>query len=139
MEEIARLFPVHRNTVREGVKRGLPTCDDRRPMLILGGELAAILQARRLKNRQTCSPGEIYCVRCRAPPEDTQRQHGERGTRLKRGPRPFGIPREGIIDVRRAGLPEGWQAWRAKVCGRELFIFAPAGGVYSIGEHEGEG
>ena len=29
------------------------------------------------------------------------------GGQLKRGPRPFGIPREGIIDVRRAGLPEG--------------------------------
>ncbi len=62
MEEIASLFHVHRNTVREWVKRGLPTCDDRRPMLILGPELAAFLQARRLKNRQTCSPGEIYCV-----------------------------------------------------------------------------
>ena len=67
VEEIASLFHVHRNTVREWVKRGLPTCDDRRPMLILGPELAAFLQARRLKNRQTCSPGEIYCVRCRAP------------------------------------------------------------------------
>ena len=67
VEEIASLFHVHRNTVREWVKRGLPTCDDRRPMLILGPELAAFLQARRLKNRQTCAPGELYCVRCRAP------------------------------------------------------------------------
>ena len=67
VEEIASLFHIHRNTVREWVKRGLPTCDDRRPMLILGAELAAFLQARRLKNRQTCSPGELYCVRCRAP------------------------------------------------------------------------
>ena len=67
VEEVASLFRVHRNTVREWVKRGLPTCDDRRPMLILGTDLAAFLRARRLKNRQTCSPGEIYCVRCRAP------------------------------------------------------------------------
>ena len=67
VEEIASLFHVHRNTAREWVKRGLPTCDDRWPMLILGPELAAFLQARRLKNRQTCSPGELYCVRCRAP------------------------------------------------------------------------
>ena len=36
-------------------------------MLILGTDLAAFLRARRLKNRQTCSPGESYCVRCRAP------------------------------------------------------------------------
>jgi hypothetical protein len=36
-------------------------------MLILGRDLAAFLQARRLKNKRTCQPGEIYCVRCRAP------------------------------------------------------------------------
>jgi hypothetical protein len=33
--EVASLFGVHKNTVREWVKRGLPTNDDRRPMLIL--------------------------------------------------------------------------------------------------------
>ena len=67
VEEIASLYGVHRNTVREWVKRGLPTSDDRRPMLILGRDLVAYLQARRKKNRRTCQPGEIYCVRCRAP------------------------------------------------------------------------
>ena len=36
-------------------------------MLILGGELAAYLKARRTENKQPCLPGEIYCVRCRAP------------------------------------------------------------------------
>ena len=30
MEEIASLFHVHRNTVHEWVRRGLPPCDDRR-------------------------------------------------------------------------------------------------------------
>jgi hypothetical protein len=67
VEEIARLFGVHRNTVREWVKRGLPTNDCKRPMLILGRDLAAFLQARRLKNKRPCQPSEIYCVRCRAP------------------------------------------------------------------------
>ncbi|MFA7269472.1 MAG: helix-turn-helix domain-containing protein [Sterolibacterium sp.] len=67
VEEAAALLDVHRNTVREWVKRGLPTNDDRRPMLILGRDLAAFLHARRTKNKQTCQPGEIYCVRCRAP------------------------------------------------------------------------
>ena len=67
VEEIAALFGVHRNTVREWVKRGLPTNDDRRPMLILGRDLVAFLQVRRAKNKRTCQPGEIYCVRCRAP------------------------------------------------------------------------
>jgi len=67
VEEIASLFGVHKNTVRAWVKAGLPTCDDKRPMLILGHDLTAFLQARRVKNKQTCRPGEIYCVRCRAP------------------------------------------------------------------------
>jgi Helix-turn-helix domain len=67
VEEVARLFGVHRNTVRAWVKLGLPTNDDRRPMLILGRDLVAFLCARRAKNKRTCKPGEVYCVRCRAP------------------------------------------------------------------------
>ena len=67
VEEVARLFGIHRNTVRGWVKRGLPTSDDQRPMLILGRDLAAYLHVQRTKNKRTCKPGEIYCVRCRAP------------------------------------------------------------------------
>ncbi len=67
VEEIAKLFGIHKHTVRQWVKNGLPTSDDKRPMLILGRELVAFLRARRLKHKQTCKPGELYCVRCRAP------------------------------------------------------------------------
>ncbi|MEX2165141.1 MAG: helix-turn-helix domain-containing protein [Sulfuricaulis sp.] len=67
VEEIATLLGVHRNTVREWIKHGLPTTDGKRPMLILGRDLRAFLQARRTKNKRPCQPGEIYCVRCRAP------------------------------------------------------------------------
>ena len=67
VEEVADLLCIHKNTVREWVKTGLPTNDDKRPMLILGHELVAFLQVRRAKNRHTCRLGEIYCVRCRAP------------------------------------------------------------------------
>lgn len=67
VEEVANLFGVHRNTVREWVKRGLPTNDNRRPMLILGGDLVTFLRARRANNKRPCQPGEIYCVRCRQP------------------------------------------------------------------------
>lgn len=67
VEEITRLFGTHKNTVRAWVKTGLPTSDGRRPMLVLGHELATFLQARRVKNKKPCRPGEIYCVRCRVP------------------------------------------------------------------------
>jgi len=67
VEEIAELFAIHKNTVRNWVKSGLSTSDDKRPMLILGIDLVAFLQARRTKNKRPCRPGEIYCVRCRAP------------------------------------------------------------------------
>jgi hypothetical protein len=36
-------------------------------MLILGADLIAFLRARRAKNKRTCQPGEMYCVRCRTP------------------------------------------------------------------------
>ena len=67
VEEIAELFGIHKNTVRRWVKEGLATIDSRRPMLILGRDLVAFLQVRRAKNKQTCKPGELYCVRCRVP------------------------------------------------------------------------
>ena len=67
VEEVASLLGKHRQTVREWIKRGLPTIDSQRPALILGRELSAFLQARRKKNRRSCQPGEIYCVRCRSP------------------------------------------------------------------------
>ncbi len=68
VEEIARLFGIHKSTVRHWVKdEGLVTIDDKRPMLIIGNVLKAFLQARRVKNKQTCKPGQLYCVCCRAP------------------------------------------------------------------------
>jgi len=67
VEEVASVFGVHRNTVRQWVKSGLPTSDKRRPILILGADLVAFLRARRVKNKRICQPGEMYCVRCRAP------------------------------------------------------------------------
>ena len=67
VEEIASLFAIHRNTVRDWIKRGLPTCDDRRPMLILGPALMTFLQVKRAKNKRPCQPGEFLCVRCRMP------------------------------------------------------------------------
>lgn len=67
VEEVAGVFGMHRNTVRTWVRQGLPTIDNERPMLIHGSDLVAFLRARRLTSKTPCMPGEIYCVRCRAP------------------------------------------------------------------------
>ncbi len=67
VEDIANLFGIHKNTVRNWVKDGLATIDEKRPMLILGLELEAFIKERRAKNKQSCKPGQLYCVRCRVP------------------------------------------------------------------------
>jgi len=67
VEEIATLFDNHKNTVRQWIKDGLATTDDKRPMLVHGQALVGFIKARRVKNKQKCQPGELYCVRCRAP------------------------------------------------------------------------
>ena len=67
VEEIAGLFGVHKNTVRNWIKNGLTPIDTKRPMLIFGQDLATFLQAKRTKNKRPCKPGEIYCVKCRTP------------------------------------------------------------------------
>jgi hypothetical protein len=67
VDEAARLFGVHKNTVRAWIKSGLQTIDDRRPILILGRHLARFLHDRRQRTIQRCQDGQLYCVRCRAP------------------------------------------------------------------------
>ena len=67
VEDIARLFGIHKNTVRSWLKQGLTAIDDRRPTLILGRELSRFLQERRQRAKQSCGPGRIYCIACRRP------------------------------------------------------------------------
>jgi excisionase family DNA binding protein len=68
VSEIAKLFGIHKNTVRTWIhKDGLPTADTSRPTLVRGSELRAFLQTKRTKNKQTCALGELYCCRCRVP------------------------------------------------------------------------
>jgi hypothetical protein len=67
VEDVAALFSIHKNTVREWLRRGLPALDRKRPLLILGSALAEFLRARRQAAKRPCKRGELYCVKCRQP------------------------------------------------------------------------
>jgi hypothetical protein len=67
VEEVARLYGAHKNTVKNWLKEGLPKVDDRRPILILGRHLASFVHARRQFRRQRCGAGEFFCFKCRKP------------------------------------------------------------------------
>lgn len=74
VEEAASQLAVHKNTVREWIRRGLPTVDHHRPTLILGRDLAKFLEERRKRSKRPCAPGQIYCIRCRCPREPEGQQ-----------------------------------------------------------------
>jgi hypothetical protein len=66
-DELARLLKVHKNTVRNWFRQGLPPIDGHRPILVRGQAARQFLIERRARSKQTCGPGRIYCLPCRAP------------------------------------------------------------------------
>ena len=56
----------HKGTVRRWLKGGLPAISDRKPILILGGDLSDFLKAR-ARPKTKCGPAECFCFKCRAP------------------------------------------------------------------------
>jgi hypothetical protein len=67
VEEIAGALNVHKHTVRRWQKLGLQAIDNAKPKLFLGTEIRRFLTERQQHARQPCAPGEMYCLRCRAP------------------------------------------------------------------------
>lgn len=67
VEEIARLFMLHKNTVRAWLRQGLQALDGQRPTLARGAEIRRFLSERRERAKQPSGPGRIYCLPCRAP------------------------------------------------------------------------
>lgn len=66
VHEVTSVLGVHKNTVREWIRAGLPTLKGR-PVLILGADLIDFLVARRKRKRRPCGPGQMYCFICRTP------------------------------------------------------------------------
>jgi hypothetical protein len=67
VEEVSRLFAIHKNTVRNWLRQGLTAIDQERPTVIQGLELRRFLSDRRARQKQTCGAGRIFCLPCRAP------------------------------------------------------------------------
>jgi hypothetical protein len=67
VEDISNLLEVHKNTVRNWLKKGLKAIDSNKPALVLGGTLKRFLKERRAINKRACKDDEIYCMRCRIP------------------------------------------------------------------------
>lgn len=67
IEELARLFTLHKNTVRAWQKAGLTPIDDGRPILFKGSVVAAFLKRRRDGAKKPCGINEIFCLPCREP------------------------------------------------------------------------
>ena len=66
-EELAAVFAVHKNTVSNWVKNGLPCLKEKRPFLILGPDARVYLQEQRKAKKQKCKPNELFCMRCKTP------------------------------------------------------------------------
>ena len=67
-EEAERLLGVHRNTIRNWVRRdGLEALVERKPYLIRGDDLREFLRRRAEKRRQPLGLGEMFCLSCRKP------------------------------------------------------------------------
>lgn len=65
VDEVARLYGAHRNTVRGWIKAGLNVIDDHRPTMIQGRALRGFLQGRRDRAKRPCLAGTLYCCKCR--------------------------------------------------------------------------
>jgi hypothetical protein len=70
VDEAARTVGTGKPAVRRWIERGLPVIDGRKPALIRGVDLLEFLKAR-AKPKQTCPPGQCFCVKCKTshPPD----------------------------------------------------------------------
>ena len=67
VEEVARLYGIHKNTVRNWFKNGMVPIDEQRPTLVHGLDLQCFLEQQRRSAKQPCPPGYLYCLKCRKP------------------------------------------------------------------------
>lgn len=62
--ELAKRLSVHKNTIRNWTRGGLPWLPGR-PILFHGATVRAFIAASNASRRAPCPPGTFYCFRCR--------------------------------------------------------------------------
>ena len=67
VSELAERLGVHKQTVRGWLKKGLPTIDGAKPILIDGGDFQDWWSEQRKADKRPCEPGQMYCFKCREP------------------------------------------------------------------------
>lgn len=67
VSELAACCGVHKNTVRHWRREGLAPIDERKPTLFVGATVREFLKRRNATRKRPCSPGQLYCLRCRQP------------------------------------------------------------------------
>jgi len=65
--QLAALFDIHKNTIGNWQRKGLKPIDCGRPVLFHGEVVREFLINRNSRRKRPCSPGTLYCFRCRAP------------------------------------------------------------------------
>ena len=65
--ELEKRLGVHKNTVPLWRCNGLEPIDASRPVLFQGKAVKAFLVKRNASRKRPCTPGTIFCFRCRAP------------------------------------------------------------------------
>tara|TARA_R110002094_G_scaffold15218_4_gene26471 strand:- start:115 stop:606 length:492 start_codon:yes stop_codon:yes gene_type:complete len=67
VQEFAECLGVHKNTVRNYIKDGLPVIDDQRPQRIHGSDGIDFLNEKQARRKCKCAANELYCFKCRCP------------------------------------------------------------------------
>lgn len=66
IREAAGVTGVSDRTIRAWIKQGLAAMSDERPTLVRGDTLVSFIQGQRQGRKSRLSPGEFYCLKCRA-------------------------------------------------------------------------
>jgi len=121
VEDLARLFACHKQTVRNWLKQGLASLNDgKRPLLMQGGVARTYLETRRRDTKRRCKTDELYCLSCREP------RAAEKGT----------------LRLEHLGGPPAMLSGTCSLCGNRMFKRVSAGAAVDLQtqiEREAEG